>query len=184
LVFVQEDDPQNLLIFRKDQNGNVIQAFVGDDPATALEKLPWYADFTLHYILLSAGAGLFLMTLVLAMVRWTAARFRKSPGSPPKPAVIGRRIFLGLSAAGLLFLIGFVLAFNGIPYGELGLLNIVLALPVLLLVLSIAAGYILFRAWREKYWHTAERIFYSLVFTGSIGFLLSLNYWNLLGWKY
>ncbi len=184
LVFVQEDDPQNLLIFRKDQNGNVIQAFVGDDPATALEKLPWYADFTLHYILLAAGAGLFLTTLVLAMARWITARFRKSPGSLPKPAVIGRRIFLGLSAAGLLFLIGFVLAFNGIVYGELGLLNIVLALPVLLLVLSIAAGYILFRAWLEKYWHTAERIFYSLVLAVSVVFLWSLNYWNLLGWKY
>jgi hypothetical protein len=88
------------------------------------------------------------------------------------------------NCVGLLFLIGFVLAVDRIPYGELGLLSIIVALPVLLLVLSIAAGCILIRAWREKYWHKAERIFYSLVLAVSVAFLWSLNYWNLLGWKY
>ncbi|MGB7537441.1 MAG: hypothetical protein WBM17_02770, partial [Anaerolineales bacterium] len=184
LVFVQEDDSQNILIFRADADGTITHAFVQDDPTTAFEKMPWYADYSLHYLILIAGAGMFLTTLVLALVRWIVARFRKNQGSLPKPAVAGRWIFLALSAAGILFPIGFIIAFGGITYGELDLLTVVLALPVLMLALSVAAGYFLVRAWRVTYWHIAERIFYSLVLVSAVFFIWSLNYWNLLGWKY
>ncbi|MBN2086449.1 MAG: beta-lactamase family protein [Anaerolineales bacterium] len=184
LEFVQEDDPQNRLIFRTDADGIITRAFAQDDPTTAFEKMPWHADYTLHYLILIGSAGLFLATLLAALVCWIVRRFVKNAETLPRAAVIGRRIFPAIAAAGLLFPAGFVLAFGGIAYGDTTLLSVVLALPVLLLVLSIGAGYFLVRAWEEKYWCAAERILYSLVLMVSAGFLWSLNYWNLLGWKY
>jgi len=183
LEFVQEDDPQNRLIFRAGTDGTITHAFAQDDPTTAFEKMPWYADYTLHYLILIGSAGLFLAVLFVSLVRWIVRRFIKKADALPRAASIGRRIFPAIAAAGLLFLFGFVIAFGGIAYGETSLLTVVLALPVLLLVLSIAAGYILIRAWREKYWHAAERIFYSLVLAASAIFLWSLSTWNLLGWR-
>lgn len=184
MAFAAKDDPQNVLIFREDAGSNVMRAFLISDPTVVFERQPWYGDYTLHYIILTGAVFLFLSALAAAFIRWIIGRIRKQPAASARPAVLGRRVFTLMALAGVLFPVGFILAFNGIVYDELDLLNIALALPILLAGLSIAAGYFLLRAWREHYWRAAERIFLSLVLSGSVGFLLSLNYWNLLGWKY
>ncbi|MBN1440827.1 MAG: beta-lactamase family protein [Anaerolineales bacterium] len=184
LVFIQEDDPHSLLLFRTDADGNVTQAFVGEDPLTAWEKLPWYADYTLHYMILILGLLLFLCALAAALVRGIVQRFRK-PAVPAKgPAAAGGWIFNLLSLIGILFPVGFVFGFGGISYGQTGLLTAVLALPILFIGLWLAAGFFLFRAWREKFWPAAGRIFYSLLFFVSAAYLWSLSCWNLIGWRY
>jgi CubicO group peptidase (beta-lactamase class C family) len=184
LVFVQEDDPQSILIFRTDAGGRVTQAFVGDDPTTALEKLPWYADYTLHYLILIGGVLLFLCALLFALVRWIVLRSKKRDAGSDRGAVAGRRIFGWLSLAGILFPIGFILGFGGITFGQTGLLDVVLVIPLLFGALLTAAIVFLVLAWSRKWLPLAERIFYSLVAFAGIAFLGSLNYWNLIGWKY
>jgi CubicO group peptidase (beta-lactamase class C family) len=184
MVFAAKDDPQNALIFREDASSQGLRAFLSSDPTVVFERLPWYGDYTLHYIILTGAVLLFLSALAAAFIRWIIGRIRKQPDASLRPAILGRRVFNLMALVGVLFPVGFVLAFNGIVYDELGLLNIVLALPILLTGLSIAAGYFIIRAWREKHGRAAERIFNLLLLVASLGFLWSLNYWNLLGWKY
>jgi hypothetical protein len=184
LLFVLEDDPQSVLIFRTNASGEVTQAFVGDDPSTAWEKLLWWADFTLQYLTLITAFALFLCALILACMRWIVRRFRKPIVPAPGAAVAGRRLFNLLSLVGVLFPVGFVFTFGGIAYGQTEWLNAVLALPVLFIGLLLAAGFFLFRAWREKFWSAVERIFYSLVFAAATAYIWSLHIWNLVGWRW
>jgi CubicO group peptidase (beta-lactamase class C family) len=184
LLFVQEGNPQNILTFRKDSNGEITYAFLNDDPTTVFEKLPWYADFTLQYAILGGNVLFFLCTLLVAPVRWLIRRIGKRTNSLCRSAVIGQWIFIALSAVGILFPVGFVFAAGGIPYGQVDFLSVVLALPVFFIALTLAAIYFNYRAWREKYWRVAERIYYTLVTLAAVGYVGCLNYWNLVGWKY
>jgi CubicO group peptidase (beta-lactamase class C family) len=184
MAFVQEDDPQNLLIFRSDAEGNIAGAFVNDDPGVMFLKLPGYADYTLHYGILLAAVCLFLAALLMACGRWIVRRIRRKPNAEVRPAVFGRRIINLLALLGFLFPIGFVLGFNGIVYDKAEFLNLVLALPVLIIVLTAAALYFVVRSWRERFWSPAERIFNMLLLGVAGLYIWSLSCWNLLGWRY
>ncbi len=184
LVFAQEGDPQSILIFQTDAKGDIRRVFVQDDPTTVFEKLPWYADFPLHYTILAAAVLLFLSVINLGLVRWIIGRIRKPADPVSRPAVIGRRVFTLLSLVGVLFPIGFIIAFGGIAYGDMSLLTVVLALPMILIALTLAAAWFLIRAWKETYWRVLERIYFTTILAASAIYLWSLNYWNLIGWKF
>jgi len=57
----------------------------------------------------------------------------------------------------------------------------ILVCASLLTVGSLSFGLM---AWLRKWWRPAGRISLSLVILGSIGLILWLNHWNLLGFKY
>ena len=183
LLFRQEDNPDNFLIFRADKDGNITHAFINDDPTTVFEKQPWYADYNLHYGLFVVSVLLFLSALILALIRWLVQRRRKQVNALPKPALFARRVLVWLAVVGILFPVGFVFAMDGFAYGDVALLNIVLALPFLLMVLTVTAVIFTVRAWCEKYWHVAERIHYALVTLAAVGFVWFLSFWNLIGWR-
>jgi CubicO group peptidase (beta-lactamase class C family) len=184
MVFAQEGDPQSILIFQADGSGEIRRVFIQDDPTTVLEKLPWYGDFSLHYAILIVAVLLFVSVLGLAFARWILGLIRKPVNAEPRPAVIGRRVFSLLSLIGIFFPVGFIFAFGGIAYGDLTLLTAVLALPVILIALMLVAAGFLIRAWKETYWRIVERIYFTVVLAASAAYLWSLNYWNLIGWKY
>jgi CubicO group peptidase (beta-lactamase class C family) len=183
MVFVQEDDPQSLLVFRKEADGR-LRAFLKDDPTAVMEKLPWEGDYSLHYGILAASLLLFLSLVFLAIIRWMIQRITKREDSLPRAARILRRVFFLLAVVGILFPVCYVFAIGGIPYGLVDFLNVALALPILFILQTLAAASLLLYAWRRKDLRFSERIFYTLVFVFSIAYIWSLNYWHLIGWRY
>lgn len=184
LLFAQEDDADNVLLFRADANGNITHAFAKNYPGAVFEKLPWYADFSLHYGILSICFLLFLSTLFIAPARWLIRRIRKQMIPLPRLALIGRWVLIMLSIAGILFPVGFTFAIGGIVYSKMDFLNIVLTLPIFFIVLTLTAIFFNYLAWRAKYWYVAERIHYTLVTLAAMSYVWFLFYWNLIGWKY
>jgi CubicO group peptidase (beta-lactamase class C family) len=183
MVFVQEDDPQALLVFRTEADGR-LRAFLKEDPTTVTEKLPWEGDYSLHYGILAASLLLFLSLVFHTIIRRIIHRINKREDSLPRAARILRRVVLLLSIVGILFPIGYVFAIGGFPYGLVDFLNVALALPILFILLTLAAASLLLFAWRRKYLRLSERIFYTIVTVFSIAYIWSLNYWHLIGWRY
>ena len=93
MAFAASDDPQNVLFFREDPSGGIMRAFLSSDPTVVFERLPWYGDYTLHYLILTGAVCLFLSALAAAFIRWIIGRIRKQPSVSVRPAVLGRRVF-------------------------------------------------------------------------------------------
>jgi hypothetical protein len=184
LLFRRVDNPDSFLLFQEDERGNIAYAFASDDPTVVFEKQPWYGDFNFHYAILIITALLFLSTLVIAPLRWMIGRRKKELQSLPKAARLARQILVWISLCAIAFIVGFVLAISGYVYGDTTLMNIVLALPIFMLALTLVAVFLTLRAWREGYWNLVERVYHTLVTMAAIAFLWFASYWNLLGWHY
>ena len=92
-----------------------------------------------------------------------------------------------MSTLYILMFTGLLIVFSepeGLLFGSaIPFLIIVLALPLIALLLTLAALYFTFMAWRKKYWNPCQRLHYTLVVLASLAFIWFLNYWNLLGFK-
>jgi CubicO group peptidase (beta-lactamase class C family) len=62
--------------------------------------------------------------------------------------------------------------------------NIFLALPTLLVLLGFGLIMFTIRVWLKKYWSFFERLHYAWLAVATIGYLLLLNHWHLIGISY
>jgi hypothetical protein len=60
----------------------------------------------------------------------------------------------------------------------------VLGLGVLAALLTGGALVYMVLAWKNRYWGTAARVYYTLVTAAAVAFVWFLNSWNLLGWRF
>jgi hypothetical protein len=64
--------------------------------------------------------------------------------------------------------------------GNTPLLPVALAIPYLLLILTIAALVFCIFAWKDSYWHISGRVHYTVVTAAALVFMWVLAFWNLL----
>jgi hypothetical protein len=64
------------------------------------------------------------------------------------------------------------------------IMKISLGLGVLAAVLTVGALVYTVLAWKNRYWGSAFRAYYTLVTIAAVAFVWFLNYWNLLGWRF
>jgi len=69
-------------------------------------------------------------------------------------------------------------------FGVLMIYKIVLGLGVLSAVMTV--GVLVYTAliWKNSYWGTVYRSYYTLVTVAAVAFIWFLNFWNLLGWRF
>ncbi len=92
---------------------------------------------------------------------------------------------MGICTLNLLFLVGTVLWGNPVPlFGVSLVYKIVLGLGVLAAALTIGVLAYTMLAWKNGYWSTVYRAYYTLVTVAAVAFVWFLNYWNLLGWRF
>lgn len=90
----------------------------------------------------------------------------------------------------LLFPVLLVLGFRqaaqgaGLLYGVPPLVTAALVLPLLAAPLVPVLLVLEVRAWREGWWSPRRRFHLTLVALGAVAFLVLLNVWNLLGFRY
>jgi CubicO group peptidase (beta-lactamase class C family) len=187
LVF-QELGGQDTMVFKEDQEGNITHVFLSPMPHSACIKLQGIHNPVYHYILLVICGLLFLSTW-----RWPFALLyrkvcRRKNQKEKGPESIWARLLAGImSTFYILTVIGLIIVFSdetGLIFGSaVPFLKIVLVLPLVALLLTLAVLFFSFLAWVKKYWTPCERLHYTLIALASLAFLWFLHYWNLLGFK-
>ncbi len=163
--------------------GRATHLFIG---AGAEERVPWYETMRTTMTVLTVTSLLFLSALTVWPVAGWFARRRGRTGQSPHP---GRGILIAAAALCLAFIFAFGWAFSQTDFQEFfkGVPTTIaapLALPVLAAILTLLSAINSVRAWRRGLGSLVGRLYFSLVTAGLILFLLFLNNWHMLGWRW
>jgi hypothetical protein len=61
---------------------------------------------------------------------------------------------------------------------------VALIIPIITAVLTLVLLWMTIRAWKDSNWSILGRIYYSFLTLTAVLFVLWVNYWNLLGWRF
>jgi hypothetical protein len=185
LYFRQVDGPYSML-FREDDQGNIVYMFTDIIPQWGFRKLDWYETPGFNMLLALVCVLVFLSMLPVALIR--ALRNRRTGGEQSSAARAANWINVGICVLNLLFIVGIALWFRPMHPSELHdipqIVEVVMGLGVLAAVLTIGALISTALAWKNRYWGVAYRVYYTLVTVAAVAFVWFLHYWNWLGWRY
>jgi CubicO group peptidase (beta-lactamase class C family) len=167
--------------FVEDGEGNVtdLVGFLQFHPAY---KLRWHETFAWHLFVLGFAVLLSSLAIVSALRNW------RSDVVLAPVARHGRRLAGLLGAINLAFLLTATLSillnmdelFFGWPTG----FYVALALPLLAIPLVLAVLWVTVQAWRQGFWTRYARLQYTALAAASVAFLLTLNFFNLVGYRF
>jgi CubicO group peptidase (beta-lactamase class C family) len=183
-MLFREVGGSNLMAFRQDDNGRITYLFFGSAPPIAFARLSWFEHPAFHGVLAGTCVGLIVSGLVLWPILAIRNFGRRLVSSPPRTA----RLLGWLAGAALVsFLAGTATILSNpgqIAFGVPATLRHLLYLP--LLAIALCMGMMLFTllAWYRRYWHFSGRLHYTLVTFATVGLLLWLDYWNLIGFRF
>ncbi len=177
----REETGADMLWFERNDKGEVTH-LVNPFPFIGSYKVPYTGSLSFHYLVLGLGLLGFLVALVSVVRNW------KTDRAGAAGARHARRVaaLLGLCQFAFAILIGTALtvSIDDLLYGIPTSLYVALAFPLLAIPLTLGVVVFAVRAWREQYWTRYQRIQYSLIALFAVGFLWSLNYWNLVGYHF
>ncbi|HUS25685.1 MAG TPA: serine hydrolase domain-containing protein [Candidatus Binatia bacterium] len=147
--------------------------------------IPSYKVAFLESMPLHAGLiGLGLLCFIGAIV--TAVRTRRADA--PRAARGARWLAAAAGLVNLVFLVLLVLTFSGeideLIYAWPPVFKAALAFPLIAIPLTLAMLWLAVRAWREGWWTGWARARYTVVALLFAAFLWSLNFMNLVGYKF
>ncbi len=174
------------LMFKKDDSGEFRYLYVNEYPIMAGIRAERHETPSFHFLIL----GIILLVFI-SVLRWPVAAIfgrlcRRRRDEKPAPR-------LARWTAGLMvllqtvFIAGLALMLSDVEQLMFGVpltMKILLGLPVISILLLIGTFLFMTSAWIRGYWTGCARFHYTLVFLSGLAFLLFLNYWNLLGWKF
>jgi hypothetical protein len=173
------------MIFREDEQGQITYGSVHSVSRIAIEKLAWYETPGFHMPLLMVTVLVFVSFLIAVPISAIRNR-RRGVDTEARPA---RWLAVGVSALLVLFTAGLFIYMGGRQwytnvFGVPPFIKALLVLPVLAAVLTIGLLVFSVMAWKDGYWGIGGRIHYTLVTVAALAFLWSLNFLNLLGWRF
>ncbi len=182
-LLYREEMGDDLVAFKAAGSGPATYGFLGFAPMMVLERVPWYGAVKLHWFVLGLAIVVFVGTVVAAVRRLIRRRF----GAPqPGDVLPGRWLLVTLAVLNVLFLVvvGTIIGTSkGLLEGPLTGLRVALALPVIGALFLVGAAVVAVRQWRTRTGTGGARVRYSATVVVALLFVLSLNYWNLLGWR-
>jgi CubicO group peptidase (beta-lactamase class C family) len=179
-------------VFRQ-QNTDAFAAFKGNDggrathvvglfPPIVSQRIAWYESSKLHGFIVGL-AVLFAITMLVSAIRQRRV----------DRTLVGQLRWARptLALSGLLLLLFIVViagilagGFEGLIYKIPPSLYFALTLPLLAIPFALLAGWFAVGAWRSGTWTFGTRLHYSLAAVFVLLFLVVLNYWNLLGYRF
>jgi CubicO group peptidase (beta-lactamase class C family) len=174
------------LMFKEDDSGGPLYMYLNEYPFMVGIKAKWPETFSFSILVL----GIILL-LYLSVLRWPLAaifgrlcRRRRDENPAPRLArwMAGLMVLLQV-----VFIVGLALMLSDIEKLMFGVpltMKILLGLPVVSALFLIGTFLYVASAWIKGYWSGCARVHYTLVFLAGLAFLLFLNDWNLLGWKF
>ena len=174
------------------QNADAVAAFKGDKgglathvvgmfPPIVASRIGWYDSGKLHGFIVGIGVLLFITILVSAIRQRRADReLGQLRWARPTLALSGVLLLL------FIIVIAGILAggFEGLIYKIPPSLYFALTLPLLAIPLALLAGWFTVRIWGAGTWTLGARVHYTLAAVSVLAFLIVLNYWNLLGYRF
>ena len=174
----------NLVAFRADDRGRITHGFFDAAPMMVLDKQTGLQKPTLHRNILIVALVMFAGIIIAAVIRFFS---RRSLGTGVDSSVTGvRRLMIVVALLQLAFVAVVLKAAStmGIEFsGATTGLKIGLAFPVLGLVLTLVAAWLVITEWRKGEGSLGTRLRQSVTVLVALLFFWSLNTWNLLGWK-
>jgi CubicO group peptidase (beta-lactamase class C family) len=174
------------LMFKEDDSGGPLYMYLNEYPFMVGIKAKWPETFSFSILVL----GIILL-LYLSVLRWPLAAIfgrlcRRRRDEKPAPRLA--RWMAGLMVLlQVVFIVGLALMLSDIEKLMFGVpltMKILLGLPVVSALFLIGTFLYVASAWIKGYWSGCARVHYTLVFLAGLAFLLFLNDWNLLGWKF
>lgn len=169
------------IAFTDDANGQVGH-IVGPFAFMAVYKLAWYQNPILHYFILGFGALCFIVAIVSAVRNWKRDR------AGAQSARRARRLVALVGIINLVFFacVGatFATDLEQLIYAWPKVFYVALAFPLISLPLTAGVLYFLGPVWKTREWGRYSRVQYTVIAVMSTAFLWSLNYWNLIGYKF
>ncbi len=185
-LLFRRDDGVRYAAFRMDADGRITHLTLNVlGAAIVLEKVPWYETPAVQGGVAVGFLAVFLCACVVYPLVALFRRWRRGPSKPLTPRLTPWLAFL-VSCLNLAFVAGLAAAVVqtdldfGMPPAVLALLAVPLVTAGLTAILLVCV----FAAWRNGSGTAWRRRYLSLVALASAGFLVFLNYWNLLGFKY
>lgn len=177
----------DLVAFRADAKGNITHGFLSMAPMMVLEKQTGLFALRRSQILLGLGVVTFLGILISVVLRFFRRRSGTEPAAAPTIAS-GRRVMAIVALLQVIFLVVFGLVLvgmsKGLPSGAPTSLKIGLVFPVLGAILTAGALWIGITQWRKGEGTTGARVRHLGAVIIAALFFLTLNAWNLFGWRY
>lgn len=176
----------------RDLETDTTVAFVEDGAGNVVGMVGPFAFMPFYKLRPSEGApaqltvlGLASLFFVIAVV--SALRNWRRDKAGPRPARWARLNLGLLGALNLAFLVAFVWIFAAglddlvfaLPKG----LNLVLAMPLLGVALTLVASVLAVRVWKDRYWTLGSLLLHSAGVAAAIAYSWFLNHWNLLGYR-
>jgi CubicO group peptidase (beta-lactamase class C family) len=177
----RKNDEDLFVAFKGDASGRATH-LVGYFPPIASQRIAWYATGTFHAVVVAIALILFITMLVSALRQRRADRAAASNLRWARPV---------LALAGVLliaFLLGIVATLaSGLEkliFEIPATFYVTLAFPLLVVPLVALALYFTWRVWQTRAWGFGARLHYTLATLAALAFLLVLNYWNLVGYRF
>ena len=153
---------------------------------TAFERVPALENDSLHLGLLAFGLLSSLGVIAGAIfrgIRGVVRRVRKLEPIPNRPRWSGVLAFSSATA----FILVAVCVFVGVAQfmgSVTPIFYVSAALSIVAALLTMALLVTSVQAWRKNWWSTFTRVRYSVLTLASLGMLIFLNTWNLLGFHF
>lgn len=185
-LFVSVDNTSadfSKLTFHLDENGIADEIYLL--PFMHAKKLGLLEKPSVHQLFLLLCIVGFIAMLI------NAFRQRKQQKNLPNDQIMLPRLLSLVSGINLLFLIVFITSFvinmkTLFSSSEPAFVFMPISFTILIIavLVSIPLVYFTYISWAKAYWNTKRRVSYTLITILSIAFLLLMNFYNLVGFKY
>jgi len=170
--------------FREDRNGRVTHLFLDQD---AHEKLAWYETSLCQQLIFC----ILSLSFLSAFFGWseTGPDWDRARPAGGHTAPIALALARSVSGLNLFFLVGITVVFMSTGTGEAWYrlpraLPLLLSLPFISAVPSLALPVAAVMVWRNGWWSPRRRLQFSIIAIAALCYFPYLNHWNLLGFRY
>jgi CubicO group peptidase (beta-lactamase class C family) len=185
-LLFHRDDGDRYAAFRMDSEGRITHLTLNVLGATVvLEKVPWYDTPYVQGGLLVGLLAVFLWVFVTGPIVFLYRWWRKRPADPLVPRITPRLAFL-VSLLNVAFVAGLagVMYASDLDHGVPPALTAVLVVPFVAAGLTALLLACTVALWWNRSGSTMRRCYWSFLAAASVGFLVFLSHWNLLGFNY
>ncbi len=184
-LLFQRVDRERYLAFGEDDRGRITHLFSGSGYHGSYYKIAWYETAGFQLPLLGFFALVFLSTLILWPIGYLPAAV--APSARLVRWLSGLVSILNLGGLVGVFYALFLRRIAGFPafaFGVSPLATMMLGVLLVAAVLTIGLLVLTLLAWKSGGWSLWGRVYYTLVTVVALGFVLWLDYWNLLGFRF
>jgi hypothetical protein len=173
---------KDMFVAFKGDDGGRATGKVGPFPSIASARIGWWESGPLHGFIVGIAVLLSITILVSAIRqrRTDSALAGQLRWARPSLALSGAFLLLFLISIALILSGGFVNLIYKIPTS----LKLALTFPLLAIPFALFAAWLAVGIWRARVWTFGARLHYSLAAVAVLAFLIVLNYWNLLGYRF